>query len=428
MMDKLKGNAFWLVILAVLVVELVAYVVVVRGTAEQNAKSIGTLEKQKRSIQALEANAVNLDMIEAAEKHKQELEREYTRMVLFLIGKDDNLDHFGPDAGVAPGRVLRMTDWQRTALGDFLVKQRQQMEAEAIRLGLTGAPPARQPWDFVELKGKSSDKVRLYAYKQLWVQKELFEIMKKPSPTALASVAPPPAEAPAPAQPAGTAAAQAETEAEAGAETEDTAEPPSPQPKSYPLVASIDEINFTLPQKGELFDPLDRYICHTVNVKVTMYATDVPVFLERILKSELPMTIDSYRIGKSTMDNRRITTLADRPTSGMVDVSLVLRVLDFQMGIGKVTFSGEKFPTPEDVEAWLEDNDDPVIAVIRRQIAKPGVRPRRTDEGIEYSIYGDPERAGSLLDPGRAMVECEIEPGVTIVCGRLVIPMPEAKN
>lgn len=414
-MDKLKGNLFWVAILAVLVAELVLYVVMVRGTASATDQSIEELAHQKRQIDSIQQKAVNAGLIEAAAAHKQNLEREYTRMALFLIDKDDNLDKFGPDSRLAPSQVLNLSGRQRAQLGDTLVAKRQKMERESVNLRIVPPPPATQPWDFVTLTGDSSEQVYIYAYKQLWVQEELLRIIRQPA-TAHAAIAPAEAAPPAEQPPA--------REAEA-AEANKAAAPP---PRLNPLVTSLNKVEFFLPRKEELFDPLNRYTFHNVNVRVTMYANDVPVLLERILKSDLPLMVDSYKISKSMMDTRSVATVAGRPTSGLVDVQLALRVLDMTMGIGEVIFSAGKFTAPADVEAYLENHTDPAMAVIRRQIKKPGVSPSVRNGEIRYRIYGDPQEARSLLDAGRALVKCEIESGVTVVHGRLVVPLPETKN
>jgi len=381
-MNKVKDNVFWVLIGLILFAELAAYVVVVRGKAGANRERIEELGRRVKKLKELEKRAAREEMIDAARKHKDRLQEEYTRMVLFLIGKDDLLDHFG-DVRIAPARP-RFSDREKTKLGRFHRATREKFMAEAGPEGLGMVPDlTKEVWDFVDLSGSPRREMWIYAYKQLWIQKALFEIMRKP-PAAK----------------------------RAGGGTE--------SPKS--LVTAINRVEFILPdkEKEEAFDP--RFSYYRFKLDVSMPAANVPTLIERILKHELPFIVESYTVAKRLDERGGTVGIAGGPQK-VVNVRVTCKVVDFTMGISRAFFSSKRFETPQSVLQWLEKearNDD-AAKVILDQITKPGVRRRAVGEGFEYVVYGE-----SIT--GQAPTECEIYDGVTLYYSTILKDVPDFRR
>jgi len=395
-MNKLKSNMFWVLIGLVLVVELAAYVVVVRGKANHNADRIGELDKRITDLKRMARTAARPEMIEAARNHKKDLQREYGRMVLYMIGKDDLLDHFGDNVTVAPADVLKLTDWQKTRLGRFHRVCRGEFIAEAEKLGMIpeGAKP---PWDFVDLSGNPKPDVWIYAYKQLWIQKELMGLMKQP-------VSP-----------------------RSGIPTENAAGQTHP-----PLVTAINSIKFELPQKdknerqpGYKYEA--RFSYYRVTVEVSMPAANVPILMERILKHELPLIIESYKVAKA-LDEKGGAIGAGGKLQNLVSAELTCKIVDFTMGLSKAVFAGSRFQSPEAVIKWLEKEakSDEMARILRDQIKKKGVKPRNTTFGIEYVVY--PRDRKDSLFTSTMPAESEIYDGVTIYYGNILECIPDLRR
>jgi len=385
-MNKAKDNLFWVLIGLILIGELVAYVVAVRGKASSNSDKMRDLARCAQTLKGLESRAARQEMIDKAQKHKDLLQAEYTQMVLFLIGKDDLLDHFG-EVRIAPAKA-RFNDRDKTKLGRFHRATREKFMTQAGPEGLgMVSDSAKQVWDFVDLAGSPPRAIWIYAYKQLWIQQALFEIMKAPV-----------------------------AEGQAGQDDEAAGEGGGDQS----LVTVINGVQFILPDKRqeELYDPRFSHACFKLDV--SMPAANVPALIERILKHELPFVVESYTVAKR-LDDRGGMGIAGRPQK-LVNVVVTCKVVDFAMGVSKVAFSGERFETPESVSEWLQKKaeTDNVARTILGQITKTGVSPRRIGQGFEYVVYGE-----SITD--ESATECEMYDGVTLYYSTIVKDVPDLR-
>ncbi|HUU69276.1 MAG TPA: hypothetical protein VM186_07120 [Planctomycetota bacterium] len=438
-MGKLKGNVFWVFMAVILLAELCIYLLPVPGTVSRmkgdSASRLEELGRLKDQLDGLRqpGNAANDPMIQAAEKRKAELHREYLRMCLLLIGKDDMIDRFF-DIGtrIIPARRLNLTPRERTLLLNQILNARDACKQMALDARI-GMDTQSLPWDWLKVEGETpTAKMLIYAHKQVYIQQKLLEAMKGPAPAAEAKGA---AED---AKDAGAKADDAAKEPEAApaatAEPETPAANPAPDAaakegnvvrlaeKEPALVPLFNKVIFKIPEKREdmPFDP--RYVYYTVSLDVSMLPRNVPFLIERIINCGLPLSITSFTIERGMSDRISAAAAARVQTTGQafVTVKVECKVLDFSGAISKVEFARGQFPDQAAVENYLNQQNDPVMKALATEISKGSFKePENADAPIRCEVYGDMLNSEPM--------ECELEKGITVYFGTVEHNVPELR-
>ena len=423
-MGKFKGNVFWVFMAAVLLAELCIYLLPVPGTVSRmkrdHTSRLEELETQKGELERARqpGNSANEAMIEAAEKRKAQLNGEYLKMCLLLIGKDDMIDrYFDIGTKIPATKRLNLTPSERTLLLDQILNARTACAKAATDAGIQ-MDAQQLPWDWVKIEGEApSPTILVYAHKQVYIQRKLMDVMTMPSPTAEAKKK-------------GVEAKEAPKEAAPAAD----ANPPAPPAADAGVrrvriddgVASLailfNKIAFKTPERREdlPFDP--RYVYYTVSLDVSMLPENVPYLIEGITNCGLPLTITSFTIERG-MGGGVGPGAAARVQTGqtLVTVKVDCKVLDFSGAISKVEFAREQFQKPADVENYLKEKEqqDPLIKALATEMAKgsSAKEPEDPRDPILYEIYGD------MLNS--EPVKCELEKGITVHFGTIEHNVPD---
>lgn len=416
-MGDLKGKAFWIVLGVFAAIILAAYALPVRKMEARNKERIDELQGGKSALDGMRGNAANAGMIEAASLQKSNLQKEYGRMLLYLVGKDELLDHYDPAAKIPPQRILSLDQKETVLLRDLVKETKEQLSKDIAAKGILFDPQS-SPWDIINLDGALPRPARLvYAYKQLWVQKTLAGVMTQPTVEKERPVVK--------AEPA-AARSTADEPAEAGDEPPAEAAPESRResaemPRGKAVIYVLDKVQFKTPAANEKFDP--RFVVYSFSVKVALTPANVPAFIEGILKSELPFEIISYSVTKLASETMpsQVTARID-PKDRLVSMKVDCRVLDFSVGVQKVVFSKERFPEQKDIDEWLQAQvgKDELMTVLKMQMEKEKVSPveQKDDQAsyVSYVVYG--ANASDLAT-------YQVDDGVTIHFGCLEQSVPK---
>jgi len=371
-MGRMKSNAFWVVIAVVIVVELAAYLIVVKRLAAANVECVETIRTQIRDLDGIDP--VNEEMLKTAENFKKNASGEYARMVLFLIAKDDLLDHYHPGFDskprlYSPRDYYKVTRDDRIRIANAITRAAQQLTEDARELGLIARDSTRDaaPWDIIELTGRTPEIPALqHGQKQYWVQQELLSILSRPI-----------------------------------------------EGENRPPIARLGKVKFEQYRDTGLRDPRYRHL--EFSFEAAMPEANVGIVLERIAKSEFSFVIKSFSARRSAETGSR-DVLGQGTDMRLVAMKVNVRLLDFSMGVGKVEFSMEQFENPESVSQWLEEQTDPVLRVLKAQLEKHDVKPSVGLESITYLVHELPDEVEI----------CEIANGVTLYYGTLESILPES--
>ena len=416
----------------------------VKTTTAKNKERVGQLGQAMKTLDTFTNpnGAANTAMIEAALKSKAALSREYLRMCLLLMAKDDLWDRYfdisinQKTVKIPPFRRLQLSSQERTLLlaeifNATAVCNQKAKDAEIAMDTTTGTP-----WDWVKMEGQTpSATLLIYAHKQVLVQDRLVDLMRKPVGDAEVKV--PAKDAAAGAAVANAAAGQPKPAAEPArppAEAKPAAGPANAggaadkavvvigAQKPAPLVLLLNKISFKVPEieredsEGPVADP--RYIYYSFLLDVSLLPENAPILIERILDCGLPLSIVSLTVERG-MDkiSANVKIQAGQAHRTLVNVKVECKVLDFSIGIGKVVFAKGKFPTPGDVDKFLKEQTDPVMLSLKREVEKGTLVKESDGSAIEYVVYGDRLKGD--------VQTCELEKGITVYYGATDHNVPE---
>ena len=432
-MGKFKGNVFWVFMAVILLAELCIYLLPVPGTVSRmkrdHTSRLSDLETRKGELERFQqpGNVANKRMIEAAEKRKAGLNREYLRMCLLLIGKDDMIDrYFDIGTRISPAKRLNLTSSERTLLLNQILNARTACAKAAAEAGI-GMDAQQPPWDWVKIEGEApSPTILVYAHKQVYIQQRLLDAMTVPAPSPDAK------------KDAGAGAKEAANEPAAAPAVPETQANPAAPPageaaakkatvvklteEAPPLVRLFNKVTFKTPEKQDdaAFDP--RYVHYRVSLDVSMLPDNVSYFIERITNCGLPLSITSFTIERGMGDRIAPAAATRLQATGqtLVTVKIECKVLDFSGAISKVEFARKQFQKATDAESYLKEQQDPVMKALAAEIAKgsSAKEPESSNEPIQYEIYGD------TLNTEPPM-ECELEKGITVYFGTIEHNVPD---
>jgi len=371
-MGSMKSNVFWAVIAVVIVVEVAAYLIVVRKQAANNKESVETINAQIGELDSIDP--VNEEMLKTAESFKKNVGREYAKMVLFLIGKDDLLEHYHPGFDskprlYSPREYFKVTSQDRNKVANAIDRAVQHLTEKARVLGLVARDSRDTPWDIIQLTGLQGApdlSVLQHGQKQYWVQEELLAILERPI-----------------------------------------------DGEERPPVARLGKVKFEPYRDKGPYEP--RYRQLEFSFEVALPEGNVGVILERIAKSEFPFVIKSFSAKRSAETGRRDVLTAGTDMR-LVAMKVNVGLLDFSMGVGKVEFSLKEFENPESVSQWLEEQTDPALKALKAQLEKHDVKPTVGLDSIAYLVHNLPNETET----------CEIADGVKLYYGTVESILPES--
>ena len=432
-MGKFKGNLFWIFIAVILLAELCVYLLPIPGTVRtatgKNKESVDSLRKAVKQLDAFmqPGNASNQGMIDVALEKKSALDREYLRMCLLLMGKDNQWDRYfdlGPNKRIPSWRMLQLQSQERTLLLNEIILAKNAVNKKATDADIT-LDPAQTCWDWVKLEGgTASPKLLIYAHKQIFVQQRLVDLMSEPVKPVEATAA-------------GLTATPAA--AKAAPEPKPAAVPPNAKgaadkggiggEKNQPLVLLLNKILFKVPyidESSEAVNVESRYVYYTLNLDVSLLPEHTPILLERIINCGLPLTITSFSIERGMekiAPQIAAKILGGKSNRTLVNVKIECKLLDFSVGLQKVEFAKDRFASPKEVDKFFSEQTDPVMRALKSEIDRGTVSTSKdnTAAGVEYLICGErivgKTKGADNSEVKAEVLACELEKGITVHYG-----------
>jgi hypothetical protein len=312
-MKFIKQNLFWVIAAAVLLAEVVFAALPLRSKYSINASQRSQIESQKRELIALLADPKKLandNVIKAARKYRDSIERNYLEMMLFLMERDFRLKRIEPptrnpfilDRGELAARVEsynHLTDAVREralAAGMNVSK-----DTAIIKANWGGNVPT--PLEIID------------AFKILWLQRVCVDAMM------------------------------------------------SADEKEKTLVRTINQFTFGKGTGSSLnVLPGDKdYNRLLFFLDVAMQLNNVPVFLSQVLRSDLIIDLRGMDIikGQQQQQERKegpggAPVMVVKPEdTRLVQVIFAFEAIDFSVDATKVTFASNKFKTEAETQDWI---------------------------------------------------------------------------